>query len=36
MKAVRDTPSSDGTCVYVVSSNYLVRISQILDANVDL
>jgi hypothetical protein len=26
MKAVRDTPSSDGVCVYEVSSNYLVRI----------
>jgi hypothetical protein len=26
MKPVRDTPSSDGTCVYEVSSNYLERI----------
>jgi hypothetical protein len=26
MKAVRDTPSSDGACMYEVSSNYLERI----------
>jgi hypothetical protein len=26
MKAVRDTPTSDGACVYEVSSNYLERI----------
>jgi hypothetical protein len=26
MKAVRDTPSSDGVCVYEVASNYLERI----------
>jgi hypothetical protein len=26
MKAVRDTPSSAGACVYEVSSNYLERI----------
>jgi hypothetical protein len=26
MKAVRDTPSSDGACVYEVSSNYIKRI----------
>jgi hypothetical protein len=26
MKAVRDTPSSDGACVYEVSLNYLERI----------
>jgi hypothetical protein len=25
MKAVRNTPSSDGACVYEVSSNYLER-----------
>jgi hypothetical protein len=25
MKAVRDTPSSDGACVYEVSSNYIER-----------
>jgi hypothetical protein len=25
MKAVRDTPSSDGACVYEVSSNYVER-----------
>jgi hypothetical protein len=26
MNVVRDTPSSDGACVYEVSSNYLERI----------
>jgi hypothetical protein len=26
MKAVRDNPTSDGACVYEVSSNYLERI----------
>jgi hypothetical protein len=28
MKAVRDTPSSDGACVYEVSSNYVERIKR--------
>jgi hypothetical protein len=28
MKAVRDTPSSDGVCVYEVSSNYVERIKR--------
>jgi hypothetical protein len=28
MKAVRDTPSSDGACVYEVSSNYIERIKR--------
>jgi hypothetical protein len=28
MKAVRDTLSSDGTCVYEVSSNYVDRIKR--------
>jgi hypothetical protein len=26
MKAVRDTPPSDGACLYEVASNYLERI----------
>jgi hypothetical protein len=28
MKAVRDSPSSDGACVYEVSSNYVERIKR--------